>query len=118
MYQYLLIFIFLIIILFYTSNKYEHFYEFIPYNITWSLDKCLTGDCVIKKSYDCYKYCKNINPNLKGAQQQCEMDCLDNGDEMFDYLKYQNYNWPLQDSNKYFKRYTILNDTDDYVNLK
>lgn len=103
-------FVFLIIIFFiiYLSfPTYEHYYDTVPYNIQWDLDKCLTGSCVIKKSYDCYKYCDNIADS--SSSQHCQMNCLDIGDEMFDNLKWQNYNWPLDYSNKYFKKYSLLN---------
>jgi hypothetical protein len=105
----------IVYIIIYPRKVYENFYDIVPYNINWDIYKCLKGDCVIKKSYDCYKYCANIADSI--AKQHCEMECLNIGDEMFDFLKYQNYNWPLNDSNKYFKNYSILNDNGDFVNV-
>ena len=105
----------LIIYIIFFNKSYEHFYDIVPYNIIWDINKCLVGDCVINKSYKCYKYCANIQDSA--AKQHCDIECLNIGDEMFDYLKYQNYNWPLNDSNKYFKNYSILNNTGDYVNV-
>lgn len=111
----LILLIIIIIVIYYFNNNYEHFYDLTPYQINWDINKCLTGDCVIKKSYGCYKYCGFIDNDRD--RHMCEIDCLDTGDEMMDNLKWQNYNWPLDDSNKYFKRYTILNNTNDYVNV-
>ena len=97
------------------KKSYETFYNITPYNLHWDIYKCLEGDCVVKESYKCYEYCRNIAED--GARQQCEIECLDIGDEVYDFLKYQNYNWPLLKANKYFKNYSILNDTNDYVNV-
>lgn len=93
----------ILLILLYKNNQVEPYYNITPYNLHWDIYKCLDGGCVIKKSYDCYEYCKYIVES--GARQQCEVGCLDVGDEMFDFLKYQNYNWPLDNSNRYMGNY-------------
>jgi hypothetical protein len=111
----ILIIILIIVYVVFFKQRYEHFYDIIPYNIVWGIDKCLEGNCVIKKSYDCYKYCQTIQDDI--AKQKCEVECLNIGDEMFDYLKYQNYNWPLKSTNIHFRNYSLLNDTNDYVNI-
>jgi hypothetical protein len=110
-----IILIIVIIYLLFFKDKKESFYDVTPYNIVWDIDKCLTGSCVMDKSYKCYKYCDYIQDTP--AKEHCQIECLNIGDEMFDYLKYQNYNFPLEKVNKFFKKYTILNDTNDYVNM-
>ena len=110
--MYILLFILciIIILLFVNNNRYEHFYNIVPYKFRLDIAKCLTGPCAINKAYDYYKYCDNIKDTI--AQQDCQIEALNISDEMFDYLKYQNYNWPLNDSNKYFKQFSLLNDND------
>ena len=90
----------------------EHYYDVTPYDYNWRVDTCLDGKCVIKRSYECYQYCDNIADYI--ASEKCRVDCLDTGDEMFDHLKWQNYNWPLEESNVYFQKYSILNGDADY----
>jgi hypothetical protein len=114
--MYLIIILLCILLIFYLcDNKIEPYYNITPYNLHWNVYKCLTDTCVRDKSYKCYEYCKYIKES--GAHQQCEVECLDIGDEVMDFLKYQNYNWPMDPSNAYMKNYTVLNDTDDYVNV-
>ena len=43
------------------NNKYEHFYNIVPYKFRLDIAKCLTGPCAINKAYDYYKYCDNIS---------------------------------------------------------
>ncbi len=110
MYVYLFVFVIVIIILFINNNNnnYEPFYNIVPYKFRWDIDKCLTGQCAIDKAYEYYKYCDNIKDTI--AKEDCRVEALNISDEMFDYLKYQNYNWPLEDSNKYIQKYSLLND--------
>lgn len=81
----------LIIMLMFVDNV-EHYQNIVPYSYNWNIFKCLDRYCVIKKSYDCYKYCQTLD-DVIGGDQQCQLQCLDLGDEMFDYIKYQNYTW-------------------------
>ncbi len=109
MYIQLLVLLSILIFLFINNKKsYEPFYNIVPYKFRWDIDKCLTGKCAINKAYDYYKYCNNIQDPI--AQEDCQVEALNISDEMFDYLKYQNYNWPLEDSNIHFKKYSLLND--------
>lgn len=115
MYRIIILLLILLIGMYILSDNREHYYDITPYNLHWNVFKCLNGTCAIKKSYDCFKYCDYIKES--GAMQQCKVSCLNVGDEMFDYLKYQNYNWPVDDSNRFMGNYTVLNNTGDYVNV-
>ena len=86
--------------------KYENYYDITPYNVHWAIFKCLDGDCVKKKSYECYNWCNNW-PEA-GASENCKMRCMDYADQMFDSLKTQNYTWInlLPE----FSKYTLLNE--------
>jgi hypothetical protein len=113
--MYVLIILLLLIYFVFNTPIYESFHDVIPYNIVWDIDKCFDGKCVMDKSYKCYKYCDNVQASE--AKQKCQLECLNIGDEMFDNLKYQNYTWPLNKTNILFNKYTILNNTGDYVNI-
>ena len=89
----------------------EHFYDITPYEAHWRIFKCYTPKCIRDRGYQCYEWCKNISE--EGARENCRMRCGDYSDEQFDYYKWQSYDFSK--INNLFTKYTILNDTDDYV---
>lgn len=100
----------ILILLKQTSQK-EHYYDLTPYNLHWDIFKCLDADCVIKKSYICYKWCDNWDE--PGGSENCRTRCADYADEMFDSLKFQDYTFSYLLPR--FKKVSILTDRDDIV---
>jgi len=94
-----------------TSDKVEHYYDITPYEAHWNIFKCLDQECIRKKGYECYEWCKNWEES--GGSENCKMRCADYADEMFDSLKYQNYTWNYLLPR--FDKVSILKDRDDIV---
>ncbi len=81
----------------------EPYYDIAPYSLHWNMFKCAKPECVVRESYDCYKWCNDWETSKSrtgeeagtfGAAENCRMRCLDYADEMFDSLKYQKYTLP------------------------
>jgi hypothetical protein len=111
MFQFIILILIICLLIYFYKRNIEGFYDGVPYSYHWDMFKCLTGKCVLDKSYKCYKFCDSIKEI--GMQENCRMRCMDYADEQFDYLKYQDYDWSI--INKNFKKYSLLNDNDDYV---
>lgn len=94
-----------------TIKLMEPFYDITPYEAHWRIFKCLTPKCIRDKGYECYKWCENIDE--PGARDNCRMRCADYADQHFTNYKLQRYNW--KDVNDNFSKYSILNDTRDFV---
>lgn len=104
----LVIMVAIIIIYFLYEKKQnvEHYYDLVPYDYVWDIYKCYNGNCIRKKGKNCYDWCKNWpEPGGKG---NCRLVCLDDSDIMYQYLKFNDYNF-----NKMFprfKEFSLLND--------
>lgn len=92
----------------------EGFYDITPYEAHWDIFKCLDPECVKKKSYDCYKWCDNVDE--PAASENCRLRCADYADEQFDSLKFNDYtfNYLLPK----FDKVTILKDDNEIPKLK
>ena len=140
MFLILIIIILIILTLTYNSQKQiENYYNIVPYLYHNNIYKCLDRKCTIDNSYKCYKYCSNIKDDASspqsytniaegqpfvykpsstlssgkdGARKQCELECFNVGDETFDSIKYQNYNWANE--LPYAYNFRLFNE-DDYV---
>lgn len=89
----------------------EPFWDITQYSAHWNTFKCLTPQCIRDKGYECYKWCDNIDE--EAAAEKCRVRCADYADEQFDAYKFQKYNFDLINNN--FSKYSVLNDTDDFV---
>nr|QBK89399.1 MAG: hypothetical protein LCMiAC02_04940 [Mimivirus LCMiAC02] len=88
----IVIIIILILILFSVFNKkIEPFWDITPHKYRWNIFKCLTSECVMDKSYECYKWCDNWPE--PGGSNKCRRKCFDYADLQSDNLKYNNYFW-------------------------
>lgn len=71
------------------GKKVEGYWDITPYNKHWDIFSCYDGKCIKNKSYECYKWCDYIAE--PGARENCRMRCMDYADQMYDQLKYSNY---------------------------
>lgn len=106
-----LIIISLILTVIFWPERREHFWDLAPYNLHWDIFKCLDGDCVRKKSYECNQWCDNWDE--PGGSTNCKMRCLDYADQMYDSLKFQDHTWNYLLPR--FDKVSILEDRGDYV---
>lgn len=115
----LIILIILIIILIYflIKNRYETYYDVLPYKYDWDIYKCLDMDCVKQKSLDCFNACETLEQNKlttrDGTIEQCQMACMNHGDLQADVLKWDNYTW--NSLLPKFSKVSLLNKNADWA---
>ena len=86
----IVIIIILIVIVVMWMSRVEHYYNITPYKLHWDMYKCLSYDCITKRSHKCYEYCQNLKER---ERKLCEIECLNEGDRLFDSIKWQDYTW-------------------------
>jgi hypothetical protein len=113
---FIIIVILIIIIFLYSKNTnkiVEGYYDLVPYEYHWKIFQCYDYPCVLKTSYDCYKYCNKIEE--EGGQENCRQRCLDYADMQIEQLKLPNrdFNYLLPT----FKNWSLSEKTSDYFLL-
>lgn len=88
------------------DGHYENYYDLVPYDYHWAIFKCYTMDCVKNKSWDCYKFCRQLGE--PGATKKCRTRCLDYADIQAEQLRLNDYNFSYILPK--FNDYTITNN--------
>jgi len=91
----IILFIVLILILIYfllnNNNKVEPFWDKVPYKYHWNIFRCYNEPCAIKNTYECLKFCNNLNH--AGSSANCRERCMATAREQFDKFKLNKYNF-------------------------
>lgn len=117
MYVYILVSVIIIICLiyvFYNKQKVEvkeHYYNILPYKYRWDISSCYSEKCIRDKARKCFDLCEGWPED--GGKDDCRLECLDDADEIYQHLKFNNYNF-----NRIFPHFdevSLLHDNNDYV---